>query len=133
LTELHWLDLSGNKLEASDLLGRGRSWALRWLGLSGKKSEGKGTEVLVRSPLIASLVELDLSDNALGDEEMVSIAALAWPLLTKLALAANQITDKGALALAAAQSMPRLRVVLCRNNRIDWQTCPKLGSRFRQY
>jgi uncharacterized protein (TIGR02996 family) len=109
LTELYRLDISANKLG------------------------GIAVEPLARSPLAASLVELDLSGNAIDDQAIIAIAAQEWPLLTTLRLAANQITDKGALALSKARFMPRLREVHCRNNRIEWRTFQQLGPRFRQY
>jgi Leucine-rich repeat (LRR) protein len=109
LTELHRLDISANKLG------------------------GIAVEPLVRSPLAACLVELDLSGNAIDDPAIIALAALEWPLLRTLRLEANQITDKGALALSKARFMPRLREVHCRNNRIEWRTFQQLGPRFRQY
>ncbi|HEY7309811.1 MAG TPA: TIGR02996 domain-containing protein [Gemmataceae bacterium] len=106
---------------------------LHWLDLSGNKIDGLGVEVLARSPLAASLVELDLDGNNMGDAGALSIAARTWPLLTKLALASNHLTDKGARALAGSPDMPRLREVHCRNNRIEWRLFQQLGPRFRQY
>jgi uncharacterized protein (TIGR02996 family) len=109
LTELHKLDISANKLS------------------------GIAVETLARSSLAASFVELDLSGNGIGDDEAIAIASVDWPLLTKLRLAANQITDKGALALSKARFMSRLREIFCLNNRIEWRTFQQLGPRFRRY
>jgi uncharacterized protein (TIGR02996 family) len=109
LTELHWLDLSGNGLD------------------------GGGTEVLARSPLSANLVDLDLSGNTIGDKGVISIAACSWPLLRRLGLQSIHMTNTGVLALADSQTMPRVQEVQCRSNSIGWETFRKVGPRFRQW
>jgi Ran GTPase-activating protein (RanGAP) involved in mRNA processing and transport len=135
MTRVHELRLHSCGLwrSTADALAEARLTELHWLDLSGNGLDGIGTEVLARSRLASNLVELDLSGNSIGDAGAVSLAAFSWPLLRKLTLQSILMTNSGILELANSQTMPRLQEVHCRGNSIGWETFRKVGPRFRQW
>jgi Ran GTPase-activating protein (RanGAP) involved in mRNA processing and transport len=106
---------------------------LHWLNLARNELGPNGVESLAGSGLTATLEELNLDANVLSDRAAELLAAATWPALMRLSLNSNHLTDKGAFALGEAKMLPRLGVICCQGNRLQWDTFRKLGPRFRQW
>jgi uncharacterized protein (TIGR02996 family) len=112
LAKLRRLDLSGNRIGAvgvRELAGSAFLGGLRELGLSANDPGSEGLARLLAAPWLGSLAALELADNGLGAAELRSIAAAGFPGLTGLDLSRNPLGGRGAIELAEAGFVPRLR------------------------
>lgn len=114
---LHRCDL---KVPALEALAAAALKELHWLDLSHNHFHAEGVANLACSPLRTRLVELNLNDNDICDNGAAALAMGEWPLLERLQLESNNLTDKGLQELAVWERFPRLREVCCRKNRIRW-------------
>lgn len=107
------LDLCGHPLGASGLATLERHLErLRHLHLHGCVAAPAALQRLLRSPLLARLVTLDLAGNALGDRGAALLAATPdLRDLERLGLRDNDIGDAGCTALAAAAHLAGLRAL----------------------
>ena len=133
-SSLERLLLSREELRVQELLGAGAATAAKlklsrkWLG----PLDGIMIGQLIRAN--GALVELDLSDNMLGQRRDVAVIALSEafganqpPALRILSLAKNYISTEGAAALARAlPTNTGLRVLNLAQNEIDGPTAVTL-------
>lgn len=89
--------------------------ALRTLDLTGNFIADDGAVSLAGGhwPELTSLI---LNDNEISDDGIAVLAGASWPHLRELQLQRNEISDDGVLALLAAPSLPRLRILTLASN-----------------
>jgi Ran GTPase-activating protein (RanGAP) involved in mRNA processing and transport len=109
LPELNVLDLAENTLAAA------------------------GALALAHSAITGTLVELVLDKNALQDQGAAALGVASWPLLQRLSVQGNEITDQGARLLARSKTLEHVPVIACQGNRIRYETYRELGTRLRQW
>jgi len=82
---------------------------LRTLNLSGNRIDAEQLVRLVAAPVLSAVEELDLSDNNLGPEGAMVLAAARLPHLRSLRLSQTWPRDDGIRALLGADFFPGLR------------------------
>jgi hypothetical protein len=81
----------------------------RSLALSGNAIGDDGLRALATSKALATLQTLYVSDNDLTDEGMSALAKGTLTSLVRLAVARNEVTRAGLLALARSKKLRKLR------------------------
>ncbi len=127
------LRLPGCKLSAKSIaiLANAGLPKLGSLDLANNGLGEQGMKALANSPFARTLVELKLGENKIGDKGAKALAAGNWPWLKHLYVEANELTEKGLLAMSDSPGLSSVEAFFVRRNSVEWKTRSNLWQRFR--